>query len=342
MSSELTDEQLVWYELGLRLTQAQIVFSYDVDERTKTDMLFPEVLNRLLAAVLRMPETNERHESLSEEAEEIRWCCRCWRETSTEDDAVQAMHHVRSSLNRLSMRLNLRTEQLNQRNLHWFEAGCEIANGHSETQLQTANRPSEGDGPPDGVDPENGTPQRFDRTRWLEIEFPTSSSVWTWRRRCRLDELLALLSRDRETLFPRLDGSSDELAFPAEVLPPELVGWESIELGLRRLQELSRSSVDRRPYWDSQGRTLWIGNQEAKRYERRADRQFQVLEEFARCRWRSEIESPFSCPKQRDDTIQGLNQRLDRQLMRFYGYGTSSIRWIPGPEAFPQRQSGNS
>jgi hypothetical protein len=88
------------------------------------------------------------------------------------------------------------------------------------------------------------------------------------------------------------------------------------------------------PHWDTEDRTLYVGQQIVKAYRVRSPNQEAVLAAFEEEQWPRCIDDPLSPsgdqnPKQRlRDTIKCLNANQKNHLIRFRGDGTGErVRW---------------
>ncbi len=334
MSNQITLRNLAWYALGVRLKQAQIVFSYEADETTANDEFFPTALNRLLDSVLRLLEMEGDH-NLREEVNDLRSTYRQWREVKTEEDAFRAMRQVRAYLNSVIARSDSWTMQIERPQLFWFQLGREIADGEIEVVTNEADEESDTRDIDDSV---SNTPRSLEAYTLPQPEIPDScTSRWIWKREARVYELLSLVDHNLREVFTDSSDLVDGSATTSVKYPLELLGWERIEIGLQIMESSVRLSASLLPRWDAQHRTLYVGNRSAKVYTRRAPNQFSVLDIFERTGWPREIESPFS-NSQHDDTINGINERINPLLIQFSGYGSSAIRYELGSEAFTETQ----
>jgi hypothetical protein len=84
-----------------------------------------------------------------------------------------------------------------------------------------------------------------------------------------------------------------------------------------------------RPRWDPDTRTLYLGDQEIKRYNRgSATNQIDVIEAFATKKWKSAVDDPFGDPKKLNQTLYDLNNALPPGTIRFRLDGTGeTVIW---------------
>ncbi|WP_417851296.1 hypothetical protein [Thalassoglobus sp.] len=334
MSTESTMTELAWYELGLRLTQARIVFSYDPDETMVANTFYPSTLDRLLTAVLLLPDIEGDENPWEEEVADLRQNCRRCREITTEEATVQTVHCVRSFLKCLMDRVELWKRRLKALHLQWFLLGIEIADGSEEVQADDTR---------DAVEPVDDGPRERGGSIWPQSKFPLNPKTnWVLARENLNHELLTSLSRDMEAVFPTLDGNPDVSVFTTGDFLQHSVGWEQIELGLITMRQSVHIADTQLPHWDADQKTLWVGNSVAKRYKRIASNQFAVFEEFERLGWPQKIYCPSLNSSQYDDTIRAINQRMNPNLICFSGYGSSMFCQKLGPEALAETESANS
>jgi hypothetical protein len=89
------------------------------------------------------------------------------------------------------------------------------------------------------------------------------------------------------------------------------------------------SSHRRRPRWDQETRTLYLGDEIIKRYNRgAASNQIDIIEAFANKKWLKAVDDPFKNPKKLNQTVYDLNRTLPANTIRFRQDGTGeTVCW---------------
>lgn len=323
MSRNTTAENLNWYELGLRISQARQTCSYHADENTADNPLLPAVLDHLLTALLRVSFSEQEREVV-----DIDDCRNRLLAVRNVADAERQLQQMRVLLDGATSRLQHRTESLEPPTHVWFQLGAALIDGLEEDCPEGRLYIQEPATPATGLTPENA------HLAYSQLaSTPPPPPCWEWNNDDRIQSLLAQLPIERSTVFPPLNECVDaEWSSAMQLLCDEFCGWEILEYGLRQMRAAIQTTCTAVPRWDPQERILWVGDRIARRYTRRAPVQFEVLTAFESNEWSSSIDNPLSHRNRMDDTIRSLNNGLDQSLIRFHWSGTGQVCWAYGEE----------
>jgi hypothetical protein len=192
------------------------------------------------------------------------------------------------------------------------------------------------------------SPEWTDATSWLQLgielasgesaggnppaEYPSTfrdgeSKYWQYAKVAGVAVLLARLGVDSDFFdVPELDinfATSRTELWDEGNTSDQILGWISLESILRRGPIVPQALP--RPRWDEEHRTLFVGDQVARTYQKnKAENQAAVLREFEKYDWKQGIEIDRFTGQVRRVTVNALNKRT--KLIQFFSEN-ETIHW---------------
>lgn len=306
--------EIVSYELGIRLTQASILLSaYE----SAPDIEIEAALMRLESSASRASDKAEVDKLRL--AQVANSCVDRWILSLSDRSDGEVCEELRC---RLVTARQHHVEFLDQHHpgiSRWFRLGLAIADGTDNTWSAGQPRIMLRDYPE--------TLPNEDRLPYQRIVFinPVEPN-WEWRDRDVIAELATELEQIEHHLFPKqvvLGGRECDIF--TELDFKRFWGWHAIELGLAAL---AQGRVV--PHWDRPTRTLYFAGQAIHAYRSSSGNQVRILEAFQNAGWQSSIESPIGNWTTINRTIADLNRNLFLGPIRFRG-GVTGISWYIEP-----------
>ena len=270
--------QIQWYELGIRIAQAAVLFwdphDDDADIQREEDL----ALQRM---ALLLPQIAASQSSnsfvLNRICSQLDW-------HGDRRQCLTSLSRYLDSAKQLLL-VSFTAEQASERD--WFRFGGEMVNGDDPYS--------------------EGRPDR-DRARPFIGAIPHE---WQFNDPDTVQALLERLNVRRDHVFPEVP-PEDPTRSRFEALPRRLSwAWQRIEVGLRALKNRQT-----KPSWNFLDKCLRVGDIVVRKYRNSAKNQIALLEAFEQARWAQSIENPITADPSR--TVYDLNDGIDPPLIQFH------------------------